>query len=130
MKRLLSVAIPVILWLGICSCEAEQSFPAERLHSTQARNHGKALFQKHCVLCHGKRADGKAAQKSGRILLLRGHPPDFNNPVWRKKVSALKVFKAIRDGVRGTSMRGWDSLNDEEKWDLTAYILSIHEQGP
>jgi len=77
----------------------------------------------------GKRADGKGIRKTGRILL-RGQLPDFNNPVWRKKVLTPKVFKTIRDGVRETSMPGWGALNDEEKWDLTAFILSIHEQGP
>lgn len=69
MKRLLLVAIPGILWFRICAGESELTIPSERLHSTEAQNHGKALFLKHYVLCHGKRAD-----------IIKGAPAGFQQP--------------------------------------------------
>ena len=129
-KQMLLVTLAGILWFGISYCEPELSIPNERLQSTEARSYGKDLFLKHCSQCHGLKGDGRARVKAGH-LFLRGHPPDFYSSNWRNKVSALKVFKTIRDGVKGTSMPSFGKLlSDEKKWDLTAYLLSIHEHGP
>jgi mono/diheme cytochrome c family protein len=38
------------------------------------------------------------------------------------------VYFAIREGLAGTSMPAWDSLSDEEAWDVTAYVLSLGER--
>jgi mono/diheme cytochrome c family protein len=39
------------------------------------------------------------------------------------------VFEIVSHGKRGTSMPGWPTLSDGQKWDLVAYLLSVSEDG-
>ena len=38
-----------------------------------------------------------------------------------------KVFFNIREGVQGTGMASWKALDEDETWDVVAYVLSIAE---
>jgi mono/diheme cytochrome c family protein len=97
--------------------------PEARLRSSQARERGRALFQQHCALCHGPRADGRGARREG----LTSRPRDFTDPAWRRQISPRRVFYAVREGVRGTPMPSWKSLPEGEAWDLVAFLLSVGE---
>jgi mono/diheme cytochrome c family protein len=35
------------------------------------------------------------------------------------------VYFAIREGVHGTPMPAWKSLDEDATWDLVAYVLSV-----
>ena len=94
--------------------------PEERLASAPARDRGRALFVQHCALCHGERADGRGARREG----LSTRPRDFTDPAWRRQASPRAVFVAIREGVRGTAMPSWKSLDSDQTWDLVAFLLS------
>jgi mono/diheme cytochrome c family protein len=95
--------------------------PEERLASAQARERGRALFAEHCALCHGERADGRGARREG----LSTRPRDFTDPAWRRQTSPRAVFVAIREGVSGTPMPSWKSLDVDQTWDIVAFLLSI-----
>ncbi len=41
-----------------------------------------------------------------------------------------RAFYVIREGVRGTPMPAWKILNEDQSWDLVAYVLSVTELGP
>jgi len=98
--------------------------PAGRLHAAEARERGRALFLEHCALCHGDRADGRGVRRQG----LSSQPRDFTDPAWRARVSPRHVFYVIREGSAGTAMPAWKALDDEQTWDLAAYLLAVGER--
>lgn len=100
--------------------------PEERLHSLQARERGRALYFDHCMLCHGVNADGQGARREG----LSTQPRDFTSTSWRKEATPRTSYYAIREGIPGTAMPSWKSLDESEIWDLVAFVLSVREAGP
>ncbi len=82
------------------------------------------MYLEHCVLCHGEGADGRGVRREG----LTGAPRDFTDPAWRHRTSPRHVFYTIREGSPGTSMPAWKSLDDEETWDLAAYLLAVADR--
>lgn len=97
--------------------------PEERLRSPEAKGRGRALFLRHCALCHGIHADGQGTRKEG----LSTRPRDFTSAAWRLGVTPRLVFFAVREGVAGTAMPSWKALDDAEAWDLVAFLLSVGE---
>jgi mono/diheme cytochrome c family protein len=96
------------------------------LTSTAARVRGRVLFQEHCALCHGVRADGRGVRQRGLV----GKPVDFTSQGWRRSADPEAVFAAIRDGKTGTSMASWKLLGDDAIADLTSYVVSVSVEGP
>jgi high-affinity iron transporter len=99
--------------------------PEALLASAEARARGRAIFDAHCVLCHGPRGDGQGQQREG----LDPKPRDLTSAAWRASASPRRVFFAVREGIHGTAMPAWPALSDGEAWDLTAYVLSLGEAG-
>ena len=97
--------------------------PEGRLRSAEARARGRTLFLEHCALCHGDRADGRGVRREG----LTSPPRDFTDPAWRQRTSARRVFHALREGSPGTAMPAWKALDEDQAWDLTAYLLAVSE---
>jgi mono/diheme cytochrome c family protein len=125
------VALLTSLVLSSCSAEKSEAtsqveVPVSRLSSDEARERGREIFEDKCALCHGDRADGRGPR--GRSLARR--PTDFTNPQWRASTTPSQVFEIVSEGVRGTSMPGWPTLSEDQKWDVTAYVLSVAEDGP
>jgi mono/diheme cytochrome c family protein len=101
------------------------SVPEEQLRSPEASARGKALFAQHCALCHGANADGRGVRREG----LSTPPRDFTDPAWAHQNSPRVLYFKIREGVRGTAMPGWKSLEAGESWDLVAFLLSVSERS-
>ena len=99
--------------------------PEGVLESDEARSRGRAIFSGKCALCHGERADGNGV----RSKALSRKPADFTSPDWRGRVSPEYVFRIVSDGKRGTSMPGWPTLTEAERWDVVAYVLRVSEDG-
>lgn len=127
--------IAICMSLASSSCElADRDVPApyrgldvpeETLASPEARAEGRALFLRHCALCHGEAADGRGERRAAMS------PPatDFTSRRWRERADPRATFAAIREGVRGTPMPAWRQLSDEEVWRLVAYLLAVSEEG-
>jgi high-affinity iron transporter len=115
----------VSLALSACSKKTEDA-PSGVLGSAEARERGRVLYREHCTLCHGTNADGVGARRAG----LTGKPVSFRSRAWRNEATPGRVFSSIRRGVPATSMPGWPSLSDDETWALSAYVLSVSEEGP
>ena len=131
MKR--TAATLILLALSACSSEKRTGseyehvqVPVERLASAEARARGRAIFEVKCALCHGDEADGRGRRRKG----LSSTPPNFQNSDWRQSVTPKYVFEVVSEGKRGTSMPGWPTLTEEQRWDLVAYVLSVAEDGP
>jgi mono/diheme cytochrome c family protein len=131
MKR--TAATLVLLGLSACSTEDRTArqyenvkVPQQLLASDDARARGREIFEKKCALCHGKDADGRGRRRKG----LSSEPPNFQSDEWRQSVSPRYLFQVVSEGKRGTSMPGWPTLTETQRWDVVAYVLSIAENGP
>lgn len=83
-------------------------------------NNGQALYQRHCLQCHGAALDGKGPKAAS----LRVRPPNFYTYLSRVK-GDLELEVTIRRGRESTAMHDWDpALTDAEIDDLIAYIRS------
>jgi mono/diheme cytochrome c family protein len=118
--------LPLALWAcdGGGPAAGPPPVPETRLASAEARDRGERLFLAHCALCHGESGDG-----IGRRRNLSSRPQDFTDPSWRRRVSPTEVYLVIRDGRRRTAMAGWKVLDEEQIWDLVAYVLSVAEHS-
>ncbi len=93
--------------------------------SAEVRRKGRELYLRNCALCHGEGADGRGARRSA----LTTKPVDFTQRTWCGEATPRRVFHAIREGVRGTAMPAWKALDEDQSWDLVAYLLSVCEKG-
>lgn len=120
------LAAPLALALSACSAEAPGgdrpvAVPAARLADPAARDRGRALFARHCALCHGLRGDGRGERRTG----LSPPPRDLTDPTWQARTSTARIFLTVRQGVPGTAMPSWAALSEEDSWDLVAYVRSL-----
>ena len=94
--------------------------PAEELASTEAAAAGRALFARHCAPCHGERGDGAGP----RATHLAGAPADLRTlPEERRDPDHL--FRVLREGLPGSDMPSWRGLEDEELWQLVAFLRTL-----
>jgi mono/diheme cytochrome c family protein len=104
------------------------------LHSTvAAQPRGKAVYDAHCVECHG--ADGKGDGPSAAYVVPR--PRDFTTG--RYKIRSTEpgtmpsdddLIASVRRGLYGTAMPGWDRiLADGDITDVVQYVKSLSPQS-
>ena len=105
---------------------ATVAVPWDRIRSSEARQQGRELYVHYCVLCHGEQADGRGVRSMG----LDRKPADFTNRQWSAADAPAREYRAIREGVSGTSMPSWSALSEAESWDLVAYLVSVSTQRP
>ena len=94
--------------------------PEERPASTEAVAAGRALFARHCAACHGERGDGagpRATHLAGAPADLRALPEERRDP--------RHLFQVLREGVPGSDMPSWRGLEDEELWQLVAFLRTL-----
>jgi mono/diheme cytochrome c family protein len=129
-RRLFPATIAALIALLACdggdlpAAYRDLEVPAERLASAEARTRGEVLYLKNCALCHGERGDGH-----GRRRNLSSRPQDFTDPIWARQAEPRRVYVAVREGVAGTAMASWKALDEDETWDVVAYVLSFAGRG-
>jgi len=92
---------------------------------------GPELFAVHCSVCHGGdgQGDGRAAQH------VFPRPRNFRLERFRLVSAANGVptledlERVIRDGMPGTSMRGYDTLTQSQRELLAREVLRLHRDG-
>jgi len=97
--------------------------PQEALRSPDRQAAGRALYEDHCILCHGPAGKGHGRRHTD----LSSKPPDFTTPAWARTVTPRSVYSVIQSGKRGSSMPAFRVLDRDETWSLVAYVLSLSE---
>jgi len=90
--------------------------------------HGKAVYERYCVSCHGERGDGAGAYAP----YAAPKPRDFRKGLfkWRSTpTGALPLVsdleRTIRDGVYWSLMPAWYPLTKRARLDVIAYIQTF-----
>lgn len=91
--------------------------------------HGAAVFEKSCALCHGPEGEG-----DGRI---KSDPPprDLTNPEALKTASDWELYQVIVHGGQvlglAPTMLPWkDTLEEQEILDVATYVRSLSTDPP
>lgn len=82
--------------------------------------HGKEIFIKNCVTCHGVNGAGDGI--AGKAF--NPKPANFLDE-HMSDVSPFQAFNTIRLGVPGTGMAPFHTLSDKEVWSVAFYIKSL-----
>ena len=94
-----------------------QDYPADR-------SRGKALYERHCLSCHGPRGYGDGPN----ALLLTVTPANFHRPGSFLK-SDETLLRMIEHGGVFSPMHSWRGrLTDGEMQDVLAYIRVLSQQ--
>jgi copper transport protein len=83
---------------------------------------GKALYETHCVSCHGE--SGKGDGPLGLTLIPR--PADLTIHAVPGVHTDEQLFEWISDGFPGSAMPAWrSSLSDTDRWNLVNFIRTF-----
>jgi mono/diheme cytochrome c family protein len=119
-KTTMCLGILSVLGVGLFSSVAV----AESLSGNPKK--GEALYQQHCVGCHGTTGDGLGADIKELIV----PPANFRAPKSRTRTD-MELYIAIKQGVLFSPMHGWaDRLSDQEIRDVLRYIRSVAPFNP
>jgi mono/diheme cytochrome c family protein len=82
---------------------------------------GEALYEQHCLRCHGRSGDGNGPDSKFLIV----PPANFQSDASRNK-SEWEMLRIISYGIIFSPMHGWhDRLTDEEMLDVLSYIRKM-----
>ncbi|MEQ9290019.1 MAG: FTR1 family protein [Cyclobacteriaceae bacterium] len=79
------------------------------------------LYVQNCTPCHGVRGAGDGKLAAGLVPA----PTNFLNDTLMQEIAPFQAYNTIKLGVEGTAMQSFESLTDEEIWDLAFYIKSL-----
>ena len=105
-----------LLSMALLSC-ADEAPPAD--------DHGAALYQEYCALCHGEQGQGYVADNANAL----------NNPDFLAIASDAFLREGIRQGRPGTPMSAWGEewggpLSDADLDALVAHIRAWETRDP
>lgn len=103
-RRIFAFALTLCLGLLSSACGEDDPEPASDTSRREARNDparvertGEALYRRYCSLCHGRDAEGYAADNA----------PSLRTEEWLRTASDEFITTAIADGRPGTPMSAW-----------------------
>lgn len=118
-RNVVGLAGYVVLGLAVSTLLHAQDFPADA-------NRGKAIYERHCLVCHG--AYGRGDGPEAASLTVR--PTNFQRSRSFFK-SDEDMLRTIEYGVVFSPMHSWQGVLDEgEMQDVVAYIRTLFRQGP
>lgn len=85
---------------------------------------GKGLYAEQCASCHGP--DGLAQTEAAQKL--NPSPTPLADPAIASKLTLFKVFNTVTFGVPGTAMAPFSQLSDDDRWALSAHVLSFNQK--
>ncbi len=84
---------------------------------------GKKLYDTQCATCHGEtgKGDGKMAAS-----LNPPKPSDLTDASWKHGATDGEIYTLIKDGAKGTGMRGYASrMKTEDIWNVVNYTRTL-----
>jgi len=82
----------------------------------KAAEGGRAAFRIYCSPCHGIRGEG-------------GRGPDLTRGTYSVGERDRDLYEVISEGVPGTEMPSYNTMNEETVWHLVSYIRSIAKRS-
>lgn len=83
---------------------------------------GEDVYSQNCLACHG--TDGKG--NGNRVESLPSPPPMLGSLSYSRKIAPVIWYQTITQGRMDKLMPGFGtSLSDRQRWDVTAYLLSL-----
>ncbi|MEO8357831.1 MAG: c-type cytochrome [Chloroflexota bacterium] len=83
---------------------------------------GKAIFAEKCAACHGETGLGDGEQG----IQLGVTVPAFGLPEIARPASPAQWYTIVTRGNMERLMPPFASLNDQERWDVVAYAMTLH----
>lgn len=83
---------------------------------------GKAIFAAKCAACHGETGLGDGEQG----IQLGVTVPAFGLPEIARPASPAQWYTVVTRGNMERLMPPFASLNDQERWDVVAYAMTLH----
>jgi len=132
MQSLWGILLVLLLLTGLSACQQETeshmpqlSVPGQMLTSAVAQQAGAALFERHCLECHGSLGEGR----NPRAARFVPAPPDFYQAKYAT-IDPAYLFWRIKEGKRvepflsrGSVMPAWGPyLTEQQIWQLVAYL--------
>ena len=78
---------------------------------------GKAVYDRYCASCHGKRGEGMGASLK---------MSNFSAPQYQESRTDQELYDRISKGGEGTGMPAWNKkLSQQDHWNLVAYIRTL-----
>ena len=118
MKNILNVTVLLmIVFLGLLLSQPRV------VEATGDPTKGKAIYEKHCMVCHGPQGQGDGP--TGRLL----KPPaaDFTSAMSKKK-SEADLMQTVENGKPGTAMAPWKTqLSQPELNDVIGYVMTLRK---
>jgi mono/diheme cytochrome c family protein len=85
---------------------------------------GKKLYDTQCVTCHG--ASGKGDGKMAASITNGPKPSDLTDASWKHGSTDGEIFTLIRDGSKGTGMRGYAArMKPDDIWNVVNYLRTL-----
>lgn len=86
--------------------------------TADTRAKGKKAYEANCVSCHGDKGLGDGV--AGKVL--NPPPRNFSKDQFKNGMSPINLFDTITNGLEGTSMPGFDSLPEDDRWAIMHYL--------
>ena len=83
---------------------------------------GERLFAANCASCHGPRGMGDGPGAAA----ISPKPPAIGSALTMADVTPAMIFRKISVGVTGTAMPAFAQLTAEQRWNIVAFIASLH----
>jgi len=93
-------------------------FPAQ----VPSTNNGALIFAEKCAPCHGATGLGDGEQG----IQLNVTVPAFGLPDIARPASPAQWYTVVTNGNMERFMPPFASLNDQERWDVVAYAMTLH----